>query len=911
MNKVFQILMAFAAAAVLWSCEKEPEENKVPDGGTEGQEVEKPVVYADNEVIAKLGGGLTKTVNDESGIYKWAEKDSISVYTTRGHFVTYHLVEGAGTTEGKFKAELREGEKPLAFASYPVGTAHYEMDRLSVVMPSSYKVNDGINQVPMMAQFEEGANEFVFSPLTGVLIVTMDGIPAEAATFQFKTEDKMKMTGIFDYEEGGIVTSEGREKDVVTVDFTPGQTSRMSYAIPLPSGTYSRFTVGFKDSEGVLLSSTVRTSGNVEITNATVKTLAEFNSSLNIIYVKPGADGFGSSWEDASSLSAALETAPDGAIIKVAAGTYKPENILPGQLSNSDSYKTFHVGANVTIQGGYPAEGGADEQIDSANVTILSGQVSESSNSFHVMTVAAPASDVAVKLRGLTFTGGSASSAETSTTTPDNIKVVDNYGGGLVVASTAEIEGCTFLSNNADASEGGGLFVVGGVKANLKNCGFFMNHADNGGAISTGGDADVNIDRCMFSQNTAKYGGAIKTNADSETMITNSSFVENSVTGGWGGAIRNFAVMTIENSEFIGNDATFTGKDSGGGAIQNNRSILKVKDCVFENNHAVNGAAITNFGEGETEATGCSFISNVATPHSASATSAGYGGAVYNFFNKNQGTFRLTDCRFTGNEALYGGAAGNQVGIMVIDGCVFESNTATNNGGAVLAFGADISSHKELAADKLAYTYIYNTLFLNNVNTSTSGQGGAIKVHGNANLVAVNSTFTGNEAANGIIRLRIGSVPVTAWLVSCTFSGNTKYSLYNQSSEAFIYNSVMDDPSSYNANQTTGSVTIGDSFLYNTSYYLIGEGYLAGKAAVSTIEDKTELAGTVVGEFDNEDGVFAVSGDALKKGMSSEELSDLATGITAGMPLFDAAKLTVDQNGNSRVGKAVMGASVK
>ena len=121
----------------------------------------------------------------------------------------------------------------------------------------------------------------------------------------------------------------------------------------------------------------------------------------------------------------------------------------------------------------------------------------------------------------------------------------------------------------------------------------------------------------------------------------------------------------------------------------------------------------------------------------------------------------------------------------------------------------------------------------------------------------------------------------------------------------------MDDPSSYNANQATGSATIGDSFLYNTSYYLIGEGYLAGKAAVSTIEDKTELAGTVVGEFDNEDGVFAVSGDALAKGMSSEELSDLATGITASMPLFDAAKLTVDQNGNSRVGKTVMGASVK
>jgi hypothetical protein len=67
MNKTFRILCSLTVAAALWGCGKEP----LPEGNNGGQtpapEVETPVVYADNEVVATFSGGLTKTMNDAEG----------------------------------------------------------------------------------------------------------------------------------------------------------------------------------------------------------------------------------------------------------------------------------------------------------------------------------------------------------------------------------------------------------------------------------------------------------------------------------------------------------------------------------------------------------------------------------------------------------------------------------------------------------------------------------------------------------------------------------------------------------------------------------------------------------------------------------------------------------------------------
>jgi hypothetical protein len=121
----------------------------------------------------------------------------------------------------------------------------------------------------------------------------------------------------------------------------------------------------------------------------------------------------------------------------------------------------------------------------------------------------------------------------------------------------------------------------------------------------------------------------------------------------------------------------------------------------------------------------------------------------------------------------------------------------------------------------------------------------------------------------------------------------------------------MNDTNSYYANNVGGNGTFGDVvFLKDNYYYSPGGDVKGAKAYLTSLNDKTQLDASVVGTFNATKGVYPVTGVALENGMSATELSALATDITTAMPLFDATKLTVDQKGNSREGKTVMGAYV-
>jgi hypothetical protein len=148
------------------------------------------------------------------------------------------------------------------------------------------------------------------------------------------------------------------------------------------------------------------------------------------------------------------------------------------------------------------------------------------------------------------------------------------------------------------------------------------------------------------------------------------------------------------------------------------------------------------------------------------------------------------------------------------------------------------------------------------------------------------------------------------WLGSSTFSGNNKYSLYNQSSYAYVYNTIMDDLNSYRSNNKASLLEVQKSIFNNAGHSMLQTLSFTGEVKDNAaLSGASTLENTVVGSF--ADGVFSVSGAALTGGMSSDELSALGSDIKAAMPLFDESKLLVDQNGNSRVGKTVMGASVQ
>lgn len=144
---------------------------------------------------------------------------------------------------------------------------------------------------------------------------------------------------------------------------------------------------------------------------------------------------------------------------------------------------------------------------------------------------------------------------------------------------------------------------------------------------------------------------------------------------------------------------------------------------------------------------GCTFTGNIATNN---------GGAIY-----SDGTLTVTNCTFTGNIATgsnvnYGGAIYNKGSFLNLNNCTLVNNSA-NEGGAI--YNTDEFNQNSWA--------VSSSIFKGNTATNV---GGAIRNKGNA-LSLDNCIFTGNTAHNsgGALWTLIGTLTVT----HCIFTGNT------------------------------------------------------------------------------------------------------------------------------------------
>ena len=82
---------------------------------------------------------------------------------------------------------------------------------------------------------------------------------------------------------------------------------------------------------------------------ACISLLAAVPCSADVIYVKEGGTGSGSSWDDPNGvLQCAINNANSNDEVWVAAGTYKPTIKVGG---SSDRYKTFQMKNGVEIYG--------------------------------------------------------------------------------------------------------------------------------------------------------------------------------------------------------------------------------------------------------------------------------------------------------------------------------------------------------------------------------------------------------------------------------------------------------------------------------------------------------------------------------------------------------------------------------
>ena len=285
-----------------------------------------------------------------------------------------------------------------------------------------------------------------------------------------------------------------------------------------------------------------------------------------------------------------------------------------------------------------------------------------------------------------TLTGGVAGSGtidklaidKDGKTTITNAKLSGHEGRALKNEGTLTINGGSFEGNEANVAGAiyneGTLTVEGGSFTNNSAAAADGNEiaASNvGGAIYNADDANLSINGTRFEGNTAAIAGAVNNQYNSSH------------------------ITAITDAVFVNNTASL----SAGGALRNQGSIDSIAGTTFEGNTAGNGGALWN----------------------------GAGGTITS----------ITDTTFTGNKstnAVVGGGAITNAGVITISATTFTGNTAAGNGGAI---------NNVVSGGGQANIALSNTTFTGN---TAAGNGGAIFNAGTLTFNGTN-TFTNNTAA--------------------------------------------------------------------------------------------------------------------------------------------------------------------
>ena len=334
----------------------------------------------------------------------------------------------------------------------------------------------------------------------------------------------------------------------------------------------------------------------------------------------------------------------------------------------------------------------------------------------------------------------------------------------------------TVISNlrfiHAEGDVGSAVYILA-KNVNVDNCIFENNHANHGGVLSSLYDLytaeNLTIQNCEFRNNSGYFkslqnfstAGAVGVYGMNSKVI-NCLFDSNWVKGRgsvYGGAIQigldvnNYKAL-VYNCTFNNNYAISINRNSHGGAgcVRNG---VEYVNCVFTNNHADQGGALTFHASGKLE--NCTFRDNYANKL--------YGGAVSTGYQYDIMDFEIVNCYFECNIAPKGGAiqvAGVNINIV---NSTFYDNYADVYGGALNIEAQNVGIHNSNFTLNVAEvdggaiyskgenTLVNNSVFISNearpdYNKLNDGLGGAIYINSTKANVC-NSEFYYNTARNG------------------------------------------------------------------------------------------------------------------------------------------------------------------
>lgn len=244
-----------------------------------------------------------------------------------------------------------------------------------------------------------------------------------------------------------------------------------------------------------------------------------------------------------------------------------------------------------------------------------------------------------------------------------------------------------------------------------------LNSGGSGSVVVVSNGTDLTLRNFEITGGNSGVGGGVSVGtADGAASVTlYRAFVHDNVaTDGGGAAVTGLAQLTVKDSRFSTNTASAPSIGGRGGAIYVGDGMLDIFKSRFLSNQA----------------------SNLGAP---AATNGG--GAVY--VEGNNGVAQIKDSLFADNSAINGpGGAVNLMDIatMSIENSQFFSNQSTRPGGGL---------HLHQNALPGNPTKIFNNLFVGNVTTDPTTDGGAIEIEHSQGVLNVNSnTVAYNQMVN-------------------------------------------------------------------------------------------------------------------------------------------------------------------
>lgn len=324
----------------------------------------------------------------------------------------------------------------------------------------------------------------------------------------------------------------------------------------------------------------------------------------------------------------------------------------------------------------------------------------------------------------------------------------------------------------------------------------------------------VGEDRDSVIIDAGNNGRIFLIDSDIEVTFINVTFIngnnENDYIYDGGGAIYiGDGTTTIDNCYFANNNAK-DGYSTYGGAIYQGGGNLNISNSYFKNNNAEYGSAvaINGFSYSTLNITNCIFESNTASED---------GGAVYS----GSGKTNIEGSTFKFNKAKNGGAiySYGSTAVVNIKNSNFDSNNATSTGGALVVRNSNVILNNNTMVNCSAPTgnYIYynagklgftNISFLNNMTVNVT----------KGDSFVLNATVT-DDMGN----------PITGGTVNFIIGGNTYSTSLNEGIATY----------NYTFNQTGNYIISGSYSGSNTLDY--GSNIFNGTVVVNTITPSTVI----------------------------------------------------------------------